>query len=214
MRMRNKPWANEFLSHCAQVHFDPTALKGQWGRRFGYATVVLEIGSGKGDYATQMAKLQPDVLWIALEKDKNVSAVAQKKIQDDLPPNLHWIVGDASDLEKWFDVQEISRLHLNFSDPWPKRGHEKRRLTSDGFVQRMLKVGTLDLSFHFKTDNVALFEYTILHWSQYDFDLLEFSVNYRRDAHPEDALTEYERHFMELGQPIFRAVWRRKHAQQ
>lgn len=211
MRMRHKPWAHDYLAACAQVHFDPSHLKGKWLENTAYTSLTLEIGSGKGDYAYQMALAQPDVLWVALERDKNVSAVAQKKIQAHPLPNLHWIVGEASELENWFGQGEITTLHLNFSDPWPKRGHEKRRLTSDGFVQRIFHIGSPDISIKFKTDNVSLFEYTVLQWAKYPLDLLEFSVDFRRDLHPEDAITEYERHFMDLGQPIFRAVWRKQH---
>lgn len=211
--MRNKPWAQDYLQDLPQVHFDPSAFKGQWKEKTGYACITLEIGSGKGDYARSMAILQPDVLWIAIERDKNVSAVAQKKIQTQNIPNLHWIVGDAEHLENWFDHAEVNTIHLNFSDPWPKKGHTKRRLTSELFIERMLRIGNGDLAIKFKTDNVSLFEYTLPVLSQYPFHLTEFSVDYRRESHPEDAITEYEQRFMDLNQVIYRAVWRRIHVE-
>ncbi len=120
-------------------------------------------------------------------------------------------MGDAENLEAWFELAEVNTIHLNFSDPWPKRGHAKRRLTSEHFIERMLRIGKDDLEIKLKTDNVSLFEYTLPVWSTYPFHLVEFSVDYRRDVHPEDAITEYEQHFMDLNQVIYRAVWRRIH---
>jgi len=210
MRMRNKPWALDFLSEQPRVHFDPCDYKGNWLKKTGFSKLCVEIGSGKGDYASAMAKLQPDVLWIAIEKDKNVSAVANKKIATLEIMNLHWIVGDAVNLENWFAEGEIDVIHLNFSDPWPKKHHTKRRLTSEGFIERMLKCSNETLEIKFKTDNVKLFEYTMIMWENYPLQLTEFSVDYRREAHPEDAITEYEQHFMDLNQVIYRAVWRKK----
>lgn len=210
MRMRNKPWALDYLKELPRVHFDPSPMKGRWLSERPYQKLTVEIGSGKGDYAIAMAKLQPEVLWVAIEKDKNVSAIANKKVQAEGLPNLHWIVGDASELEAWFEAGEIDTIHLNFSDPWPKKHHTKRRLTSDGFVERMLVCSKPTLEIKFKTDNKALFEYTLLNWEHFPLVLTEFSVDYRRDPHPEDAITEYEQHFMDLGQVIYRAVWRKK----
>lgn len=206
MRMRNKPWAMDFINAHPSVVQDPSLLKGKWKKEFKVKKIVLEIGSGKGDYWRKMAELQPDCLWIALERDKNVSAIALKK---DNPKNAVWIVGDAKELENWFDLKEIDTVHLNFSDPWPKKRYHKRRLTSNLFIERMLKITTDTSEFKFKTDNKDLFEYTLLVWEDYPLRLTEFSVDFRRNEHNEDAITEYEQHFMDLGQVIYRAVWRK-----
>lgn len=207
MRMRNKPWANDFLNAHPKVIQDPSLLKGKWKKEFNLKRIVLEIGSGKGDYWRKMAELQPDTLWIALERDKNVSAIALKK---ECPNNAVWIVGDAEDLEKWFDLKEIDTIHLNFSDPWPKKRYHKRRLTSNLFIERMLNITSDEAEFKFKTDNKDLFEYTMLVWEDYPLKLVEFSVDFRRKEENDDAITEYEQHFMDLNQVIYRAVWRKK----
>lgn len=207
MRMRNKPWATDFISAHPSVIQDPSLLKGKWKKEFSVKKIVLEIGSGKGDYWRKMAELQPDCLWIALERDKNVSASALKK---DNPKNAVWIVGEAQELENWFDLKEIDTVHLNFSDPWPKKRYHKRRLTSNLFIERMLKITTDVSEFKFKTDNKDLFEYTLLVWEDYPLKLTEFSVDFRRNEHNDDAITEYEQHFMDLNQVIYRAVWRKK----
>ena len=207
MRMRNKPWANDFLLAHPKCIQDPSVFKGKWKTHFGFEQLILEIGSGKGDYWRSMAKMAPDVLWIALEKDKNVSAVALKKTED--LENGFWIVNDAAHLTDWFDVGELDTIHLNFSDPWPKKGHAKRRLTSDTYTETLLSLLKQGGQIKFKTDNKLLFEYTILQWQDKALKMEEFSVDFRRDEHPEDAITEYEQHFMELGQVIYRAVWRK-----
>lgn len=210
MRMRNKPWALDFLAQHPFVLFDPKDLKGQWLKDTPYTCISLEIGSGKGDYIHAMAKHNPSHLWVALERDKNVSAVAIKKMESDPLPNVRWIVGDAENLMDWFETSEVKAVYLNFSDPWPKKAHTKRRLTSDAFIERMLTIGSKDLDVKLKTDNMNLYEFSLVQFSHFPFVLEECSVNYRRDVHPEDAITEYEQRFMDLNQPIYRAVWRRK----
>lgn len=207
MRMRNKPWAMDFLLAHPKVIQDPSVLKGKWKTEYKYKRIVLEIGSGKGDYWRKMAELQPDTLWIALERDKNVSAIALKK---DSPENGVWIVGDAENLENWFEIEEIDTVHLNFSDPWPKKRYHKRRLTSNLFIERMLKITSKNAEFKFKSDNKDLFEYTMLVWEDYPLKLVEFSVDFRRTEQSDDAITEYEQHFMDLNQVIYRAVWRKQ----
>lgn len=207
MRMRNKPWASDFLLAHPKCVQDPSAYKGKWKEHFGYEHVVLEIGSGKGDYWRSMAQMNPNVLWIALEKDKNVSAVALKKTE--ALTNGVWIVNDAANLTDWFEAGELDTIHLNFSDPWPKKGHAKRRLTSETYTTTLLTLLKQGGQIKFKTDNKLLFEYTILQWDSIALKMEEFSVDFRRDEHPEDAITEYEQHFMDLGQVIYRAVWRK-----
>lgn len=208
--MRHKAWAQSYLESCPQLSFDPSDYKGRWKDHFGYKQIALEIGSGKGDYLRGMARLYPDVFWIGIERDLNVSAVAQKKIQEDLPKNLFWIVSNASQLESYFEEGELDLVYLNFSDPWPKKAHTKRRLTSDAFIENILKLSNESLEIKLKTDNKSLFEYTHLLWEAYPVKLIEFSVDYRRDAHPEDVFTEYEQKFVSENKAIYRSVWRKK----
>ncbi len=209
MRMRKKPWAKDYLEELQNVDFDGEIYKGKWLKK-PYQSLILEIGCGKGDYIFNMAQKEKSEFWVGIEKDESVSAVALKKVEDQIIDNVHWINGDAENLEAWFEKGEVDRIHLNFSDPWPKKRNTKRRLTSDKFVERLLHVLKDDGEIRFKTDNQKLFEYTILLWDAYPLEMIEFSVDYRRDEHPEDVITEYETRFMELGQPIYRAVWRKK----
>ena len=214
MRMRNKPWALEYLSTVPQVIFTPVDFKGQWKKQLNIQDLHVEIGSGKGDYCIKMATMFPNSGWIAIERDKNVSTVALKKVNEKLPENMLWIVGEASSLEEWFATGEIDVLHLNFSDPWPKSGHYKRRLTSPEFVPGYLRLLSDTGNLKIKTDNKILFEYTLMELNGYPLILDEVSVDFRRNPHPDDAISEYEQKFMDLGQPIYRCVWRKKHETQ
>lgn len=207
MRMRHKPWALPYLKAHPQVVFDPSERPESW---IGSASaLILEIGSGKGRYIATLAARFPQNHYLALEKDLNVSATALKTAGETLPKNLTWIVGSAGDLEAYFQPLELDEIHLNFSDPWPKKGHEKRRLTSKTFVPMMLKVLKTQGILRFKTDNAGLFEYTLLQMQAYPLDLVEFNVNYTHDGSV-DVHTEYEQKFNALGQPIYRAIWRKR----
>jgi tRNA (guanine-N7-)-methyltransferase len=209
MRMRKKAWAPDFLAAQPNVSFQAESLKTSWTTMAQDRPLHLELGSGKGEYIHQMATLYPECFWIAVEKDLNVAATALRK-HPAMPENVFWIVGDAAHLTDWFNVHSIDRIYLNFSDPWPKKHHAKRRLSSNHFLENMLRILKPDAHIAMKTDNAKLFEYTLMLWQDYPLKLVEFSVNYRRDEHPEDAISEYEQRFMALNQPIFRAVWRKQ----
>ncbi len=207
MRMRNKPWANDFLTHHPSV-IDPKHEQGQWLKQ--YQKVILEIGSGKGQYIFDLATAHPENRYLALEKDKNVSATALKKESVTEIKNLSWIIDGAEKIQDWFLKGELAEIHLNFSDPWPKKHHEKRRLTSKSFMPVFISCLNDHGLIKFKTDNQKLFEYTILQMQHYPLEMIFFSVNYKHDPSEEDAYTEYELKFNALNQPIYRAVWRKK----
>jgi tRNA (guanine-N7-)-methyltransferase len=207
MRMRHKPWALPYLQAHPQVLFDPVQRPVSW--QDDKSALILEIGSGKGRYIATLAQRYPTHQFVALEKDINVSATALKAMGDSLPTNLLWIVGSAQDLLRYFKTKELDEIHLNFSDPWPKSGHEKRRLTSKTFMPMMLDALKDHGILRLKTDNAKLFEYTILELQQYPLSLEAFHVNYTHDG-SDDVHTEYEQKFNALGQPIYRAIWRKK----
>lgn len=210
MRMRKKPWAAPYLEQLPQVVLHPEQNKGLWAKILGTTDIHVEIGSGKGDYCLQMAALYPEIAWIAIERDPSASAVALKKANGVLPSNMLWIVAEAASIAQWFSEGEISTLHLNFSDPWPKKPHAKRRLTSPVFMPTYLNLLKSDGEIQLKTDNVGFYEYSVLQCEGYPLTMIEFSVDFRRIEQAFDAISEYETRFMGLGQPIFRAVWRKR----
>lgn len=208
--MRKKIWALPLLqSHPDIVVEHPEQLCGQWKNLLGVHEISVEIGCGKGDYWISMAKKHPERGWIAIEKDYNVAAVALRKMLEHPLRNMRLIVGDAKGFDQWFSAGEIDVIHLNFSDPWPKKGHSKRRLSHGEFLTSYHRALAADGEIRMKTDNSQLFEFTCVSMAQHPWKLREMSVDFRRDEHPEDAITEYEQRFMDLNMPIYRGVWRK-----
>ena len=156
-----------------------------------------------------MAHQHLDELWVAVEKSGDAAAIALKKSMDDTTANMKMIIDDASQITNWFDEKEIDRIHLNFSDPWPKKSHHKRRLTADSFLLSYKSLLKDEGSIVMKTDNKDLFEYSLVKFTNNGFLIEEASVDFRRNQHDEDAITEYENNFMNLGQPIYRAVFKK-----
>ncbi|MBO4219225.1 MAG: tRNA (guanosine(46)-N7)-methyltransferase TrmB [Erysipelotrichaceae bacterium] len=207
MRMRKKPWAKDMiLSRDDCVIAEPEKLKGSW-KQLGYDHVIVEIGAGKGDYWINMGHMYPDELWIAVEKNIDAAGIALKKSIDRTAANMKFIVGDAANISQWFAQGEVERIHLNFSDPWPKKHHTKRRLTYGSFLDDYAGILMPGGRIVMKTDNARLFEFSLVSFAQGSWKLVEAYVNYRENTHDEDAITEYESNFIALNQPIYRAVW-------
>lgn len=207
MRMRKKPWAKDMIGNRKDcVISNPSSLKGSW-KTFGYDTIVVEIGAGKGDYWIGMAAKNPAELWIAVEKNIDAAAMALKKSIDCTRENMKFIVDDADEIDLWFEAGEVDRIHLNFSDPWPKKAHTKRRLTYGSFLDRYRKVLKQEGCIIMKTDNARLFEYSLVNFAENGWSLKDVSVDFRREIHDEDVITEYENSFMQLGQPIYRVIF-------
>ena len=211
MRMRNKSWAKPYLgANDDFVIASPNNYKGIWSDKLKSDIIHVEIGSGKGDYFCGMSQLYPNHGWIGIEKNSNVAAIAVKKALNKRNLNSLFIANDAKDIDEWFGENEIDYIHLNFSDPWPKTGNRKRRLSHQNFINKYHYLLKKDGCIVMKTDNKDLFEFSLLEFANSSFELDEFSVDYRRTNHDEDVITEYETKFMELNQPIYRAVFRKQ----
>lgn len=207
MRMRKKKWADPWLeAHSDYIFEDPKEYKGKWKELLGCDILHVEIGTGKGDYLNNMAKMYPEEGWCGIEKDRSAAAVAARKAVEEENADLHnrrMIVSRAENMSEWFEDGEIDIIHLNFSDPWPKKYTHKRRLSSESFLAMYDRLLSENGRIRMKTDNTGLFEDSVLTFVQNGWTFTEFSVDYRRNEHPEDAITEYESRFMELGQPIY-----------
>ena len=214
MRMRKKKWADPYLEeHSDYALMDPKDLRGRWSEVLGRTEIHVEIGTGKGDYMNAMASMYPDTAWIGIEKDHSAAAIAVRKAiesGEDLD-RKRMIVGDAEHLLDWFAEGEADVIHLNFSDPWPKTRYHKRRLSSRTFLEMYKVILTPGGSIRMKKDNQDLFAASVLYFLKNGFTLKEFSVNYRRKPHGEDAVTEYEQRFMELGMPVYQLAAYPKH---
>ena len=205
--MRKKPWAMPYIKENSNFAIlDPTINKGKWSKILDKEEINLEIGFGKGSYINNMSKIYPNSGWIGIEKDVNAAAVGIKNCLDDCKrDNLLMVVNDASNINEWFNDGEISNIYLNFSDPWPKKAHTKRRLTSDTFINQYRKILKNDGKIIMKTDNSSLFEFSLLTFLKYDFKLEYINVDFRRDIQ-EDPITEYEQRFIELNNPIYKFI--------
>ena len=208
MRLRNIPGAREEMLVNPFIVQDPARLRGCWRGEFGNDRPVrIEIGMGKGQFLLTLAQRNPDVNFVGIEKYSSVLLRALTKQEELKLPNLRLIRYDAETIDEVFGEGEVDRIYLNFSDPWPKDRHAKRRLTSDRFLERYAKILAPDGRVEFKTDNIDLFEYSLSEAEACGWTLAYVT----RDLHgtPEAAdnvTTEYEDRFSAKGNPICKMV--------
>ena len=206
MRQRNKPWAKEKLAEYPQYVIQiPEENKGKWQDVFEKrAPLHIEIGTGKGRFITGMAKANPDINYIGIELQDSVIVTALEKIIEDEIPNLKLMNVNAADLQKFFEDGEVDRIYLNFSDPWPKSRHAKRRLTFKSFLKIYESILVKNGEIHFKTDNQGLFEFSLMSFSQYGLLLKEVSLDLHNSNYEGNIMTEYEEKFSQKGNRIYR----------
>jgi len=208
MRLRKDPLAEEKLRNSENYVENPERYRGRWHEYFGNNNPVhIEIGSGKGGFIIALALKNPDINYIAFEKALTVLAKLVRKIPEEGLKNLAVISSDAKLLNEIFGEGEIEKLYLNFSDPWPKKRHAKRRLTSKGFLdlyEKVLKDGSL---LEFKTDNRAFFDFTVEELKNSRFEIKKITYDlYSSDLLEGNIPTEYEIKFHELGVPINKLI--------
>lgn len=210
MRLRNVKNAREIVDNSPFVVHEPKEFKGRYNEVFGNNNPIeLEIGMGKGNFIIDKAMKNPDINFIGVERYESVLCRALEKLEDKQLPNVKIICIDAIELDEVFD-KEISTIYLNFSDPWPKKKHEKRRLTSDAFLKVYSKILKPEGIIEFKTDNRGLFEYSIMNMNKNKMNIEYLTLNLHEDIdkgkleHEEpNIMTEYETKFMVNG-PIYK----------
>ncbi|MDZ5712520.1 tRNA (guanosine(46)-N7)-methyltransferase TrmB [Jeotgalibacillus haloalkalitolerans] len=207
MRARNKPWAEDHLkAHPQYVPAEPESHKGKWKADvFGnHNELHIEVGSGKGRFITEMAKMHPDVNYIAIELSESIAISALDRMIEADIPNVKLLTINAEILGDVFERGEVDRVYLNFSDPWPKTRHEKRRLTFKKFLDLYKTVLPENGEIHFKTDNRGLFEYSLQSFSAYGLLLTYVSLDLHNSDFEGNVMTEYEEKFSSMGQSIYR----------
>ena len=206
MRVRNRKGATELLeAHPQYVILNPADAKGRWQEIFGNDHPIhVEVGSGKGAFVSGMAKANPEINYIGIDIQKSVLSYALDKVLATDVPNIKLLWVDGSDLTDYFEEGEIDRLYLNFSDPWPKKRHEKRRLTYQSFLATYQQILPENGEIHFKTDNRGLFEYSLVSFSQYGMKLKGVWLDLLASDFEDNVLTEYEQKFANKGQVIYR----------
>lgn len=211
MRYRKtKNYKEKILKFKGEIYIDSEfETKGKWNDIFeNNNPVMIEVGCGKGGFLIELAKRNPHINYIGVEKVEPLVLEALETIKDNNLGNIIFTSFDANKIEEKFNEGEVSRLYLNFSDPWPKKRHSKRRLTSINFLEKYKMLLNRDKELFFKTDNKELFEFTIMELSKFkslvkslDIDLHSKGIT---DGEEKYILTEYEKRFISLGLPIYR----------
>lgn len=208
MRLRKVKNAKERLEVNNNPFFisEPELNKGKWNEVFNNTNPIhIEIGCGKGQFISTLAKLNPDINYIAIEKFDSVLLRCLEKVIDSGLTNLKLCVMDAQMISNYFKLDEVKRIYLNFSDPWPKKHHAKRRLTSPLFLEQYKLILDKKGEIFFKTDNRGLFEYSLESISNNGFSISNISLDLHKDLekYPDNITTEFEDKWSKLG-PIYR----------
>ncbi len=183
------------------IIFEAKDHKGKWQEIFKNENEIeLEIGAGKGDFIVNKAERNPDVNYLALEMNTNAFVSACEKIEEEELTNVFGIVGKAEELLDMFEDNEISKIYLNFSTPWPKKRHNKRRLSHENFLKLYEKICKPEAELELKTDNEEFFDASLLYIEDFDMKILEVDRNLSEEN---SIVTEYERKFRNKNMPIF-----------
>ena len=202
MRLRNVKNKEEILNGSKYLIKNPEEYIGKWDQLFEKKQpIYIEIGMGKGKFLIENAIKYPDINFIGIEKYDSVVAKSLPKIPECLT-NIVVIRIDALNIDKVFD-KEIERIYLNFSDPWPKKRHALRRLTSPIFLEKYDKIFKKDAHIIMKTDNRKLFEYSLKSLTDYGYKIEDISLDLHNDEYPDNIMTEYEQRFVSLNKNIY-----------
>lgn len=204
MRLRNVKGAKEIIDNSSYIIKNPIDYKGDYQKIFENNNPIhIEIGMGKGDFIIENAKKYPNINFIGIEKFDSVIVRAVQKLENEEIPNLKLIKIDANEIDDVFD-KEISVIYLNFSDPWPKARHAKRRLSSEIFLNKYDSVFIYKKRIIMKTDNRKLFEYSIKSFTDYGYKIEDISLNLYEDDIKNNIPTEYETRFHNRGCLIYK----------
>ncbi len=208
MRLRNIRGSREAVAANEYVVQEPEKQKGKWKTLFGNtAPIHIEVGMGKGRFLMELAARNPQINYIGIEKYSSVLLRALEKRQETELSNLYFIRFDAEYITEIFDTEEVDRIYLNFSDPWPKDRHAKRRLTSKEFLGKYDKILKRDGEVMFKTDNRPLFDFSLEEAKLAGWELKEVTYDLHHSEYAEsNIMTEYEERFSAEGNPIHRLV--------
>ncbi|NMA24759.1 MAG: tRNA (guanosine(46)-N7)-methyltransferase TrmB [Clostridiales bacterium] len=209
MRMRKKPNLPRRIEKCGAVHIsDPETYRGKWLESFpGYKALHIEIGCGRGRFTAETALQNPKILLVGVERVPEALIIGMERAARENITNLRFFIGDATRLRSFFAPGEAERIYINFCDPWPNNGHKKRRLTHEGFLNIYKELLCPGGEIHFKTDNDALFKFSLGEFESNGFALSDVT----RDLHengPSGVMTDYELKFYEQGVSINRCVAR------
>ena len=209
MRLRNITGADEVIEKSEYVIKEPQSLKGRYKELFErQAPLHIEIGMGKGRFLMDMATAHPDINYIGIEKYSSVLLRAVQKMEERTLSNLKFILMDAAEIESVFDKEEVDRIYLNFSDPWPKDRHAKRRLPSRQFLAKFNQILKKNGVIEFKTDNRLLFDFAVeeVEPAGWHIEQLTYDLHHDDIMGQGNIMTEYEETSSSLGNPIYKYI--------
>lgn len=209
MRLRNITGSREMIAESRFVVHEPQEYKGRWSELFGNDHPLrIEIGMGKGRFIMDLARMHPEINYVGIEKYSSVLLRGIQKMETDPLPNLYFIRMEAEEIADVFGREEVERIYLNFSDPWPKDRHAKRRLPSREFLKRYDEILVRDGVIEFKTDNQDLFRFALEEIAPAGWQLLQKTEDLHHDEKmlAGNVMTEYEEKFSALGNPIYKYV--------
>ena len=210
MRLRNITGSREMIAENRFVIHEPEKYKGSWNKEIfkNDAPIHIEIGMGKGRFIMELASINPDINYIGIEKYSSVLLRAIQKMEKNELPNLVFIRMDAEYITDYFDRDEIDRIYLNFSDPWPKDRHAKRRLMSENFLNKYTQILKKDGILEFKTDNRTLFDYALEEAPAAGWEIIcrTFDLHNDEEMMKGNIMTEYEERFSSMGNPICKYI--------
>ena len=217
MRLRRIPGAKEAVKIHPLVlqEQEAIALRGAWRKEIDSPELFLEIGMGRGSFIVGQAAANPDTGYIGIEFREDMVYLAAKRLELPEAPktdgttlnNLRFLWGNAMYLSQMFDDEELDRIYLNFSDPWPKSRHDKRRLTHEFFLTQYHNILKPGGCLFFKTDNRDFFEWSLLSFDKSRFEFV--NKNYRSPLPADGIISEYEKRYRERGQPIYSAEYKK-----
>jgi tRNA (guanine-N7-)-methyltransferase len=211
MRLRNITGSREVIAESPYVVKEDTleSCPGTWKEIFGNNNPIhIEIGMGKGRFIYTMARLHPEINYVGIEKYSSVLLRAIQKMEEEELPNLKFIRMDAEDIDKVFGQGEVDKIYLNFSDPWPKDRHARRRLPSRQFLARYDKILKKDGRIEFKTDNRELFDFAVeeLEPAGWTAECISYDLHSDEKLMVGNVMTEYEEKFSSMGNPIYKYI--------
>ncbi len=214
MRLRNITGSREIIGESVFVVHEPERQKGNWRNIFGNNNPIhIEIGMGKGRFLMDMAKVYPSINYIGIEKYSSVllRAIQKMEREEQLLSNVRFIRMDAETIGNVFEMEEVDRIYLNFSDPWPKDRHAKRRLPSREFLARYDKILKKEGQLEFKTDNKDLFLFALeeLEPAGWKAEKISYDLHRDKDMSEGNIMTEYEEKFSSIGNPIYKYIIKR-----
>ena len=208
MRLRHIPGAEQRIEESVHVVREPELCRGRWAEVFGNGNpVYMEIGMGKGRFLMELAAANPEINYVGVERYSSVLLKAIQKQEELLLPNVRFLREDALELPQMFGPGEVKRIYLNFSDPWPKDRHAKRRLTSPRFMEVYSQILAEDGSVEFKTDNAELFAYSLESIPAAGWRVVMETRDLHHSRYAEgNVMTEYEEKFAAKGNPICKLI--------